>query len=378
MADERQFGHEPGPGSGLRCEEWETLLTDALDGLLPAGQAAAFNAHSETCANCGDLLAHAKQGQEWLGYLHTEPEIPAGLIGKILEKTVGAGGIPLPVIAGAGAGTGAVAMATPWRRSFHETRLLMTVAMAFFSLALTLNLVTGGHLTSIRLADLRPSQIGSTLSREFFTARGSVVRYYDNLRFVYQLQSRMRELRRDVEQQPAQQQQNQKQEQSKPGGKGGSARRQGTGDRVQGAELRVGLELRQGTGRRAPGTEQSSELRAQGTGLRAHGSEQGAGYRVQSAELKAKLGAGSREPGAEQRSAFGIRRSEKQKAERVALSEQRTEQSAGLRTQNTERPKAAVVVLVSMGTGKWISLGHSGTGLQRAVETAGYEGRSLV
>ena len=154
------------------------------------------------CENCGDLLAHVKQGQEWLTYLHEEPEIPSGLVSKIIEKTLGAGGVPIPVIA-AGvpvAAGGAVAMAMPWRRSFHETRLLMTVAMAFFSLALTLNLVTGGHLTSLHLADLRPSQIGSTLSREFYGARSSVVRYYDNMRFFYQLQSRMRELRRDVEQ----------------------------------------------------------------------------------------------------------------------------------------------------------------------------------
>jgi len=96
--------------------------------------------------------------------------------------------------------------------------------MAFFSLALTLNLVTGGHLTSLHLADLRPSQIGSTLSREFYGARSSVVRYYDNMRFFYQLQSRMRELRRDVEQPQQQNQQNQQQQQQKkPSGRGGSA-----------------------------------------------------------------------------------------------------------------------------------------------------------
>jgi hypothetical protein len=249
VADESKFGQKP--GSTLKCEEWEAQLTDALDGLLPAAEAAAFTAHSDTCANCGDLLAHAKQGREWLGYLHSEPEIPAGLIGKILEQTVGAGSVPLPVIAAAGAGGGAVAMATPWRRNFHETRLLMTVAMAFFSIALTLNLV-GVKWGSLRLADLRPSQIGSTLSRGFFTARGSVVRYYDNMRFFYQLQSRMRELRRNVETQPQPQQQPANQQQQKPGGKNGSAiaapepggvldAAEGTGYRVQGAKQGLGI-----------------------------------------------------------------------------------------------------------------------------------------
>ncbi|MGC1159705.1 MAG: zf-HC2 domain-containing protein [Acidobacteriaceae bacterium] len=298
MADESKFGQKP--GSTLKCEEWEAQLTDALDGLLPAAEAAAFTAHSETCANCGDLLAHTKQGREWLGYLHTEPEIPAGLIGKILEQTVGAGSVPLPVIAAAGAGGGAVAVATPWHRNFHETRLLMTVAMAFFSIALTLNLV-GVKWGNLRLADLRPSQIGSTLSREFFTARGSVVRYYDNMRFFYQLQSRMRELRRDVQTQPQQQQQQpSNQQQQKPGGKNGSA---------------------------TAAPERGGELNASG---------QGTGYRVQ---------------GAEGRSAFSVQRSEQQQA-----------------------AEAGVLV----GTGRLISLGESETGLQEAVEAAGYVEGSLV
>jgi len=61
-----------------------------------------------------------------------------------------------------------------------------------------------------------------------------VVRYYDNMWFFYQLQSRMRELRRDVEQ-PQQQQQNQQQnqQQQKPSGKGGRRERGGTVPRLR-------------------------------------------------------------------------------------------------------------------------------------------------
>ncbi|HEX3660180.1 MAG TPA: anti-sigma factor [Acidobacteriaceae bacterium] len=214
MADYNQFGNKP--NAALRCEEWEALLADALDGVLPEGKAAAFRAHSAECANCGDLLAHAEQGREWLGYLHIEPDVPPALIGKILDRTVGASSVPLPVVA-AGQGAGAAALALPWRRNFHETRLLMTVAMAFFSIALTLNLI-GVKVSDLRLADLRPSTIGSTLSRQFYAARGSVVRYYDNLRFVYQLESRMRELRRTVETTPGAAQPQKKQEPSKQSG----------------------------------------------------------------------------------------------------------------------------------------------------------------
>jgi hypothetical protein len=121
---------------------------------------------------------------------------------------------------------------------------MMTVAMAFFSTALMLNLI-GFRLSSFRLADLRPSVIGSTLSRQFYGARGSVVRYYQNLRFVYQLESRMRELRRDVEtpQQPGQTQPNQhpqqKNGQSKTEEEGSilRARSSGQGSAQQAQEL---------------------------------------------------------------------------------------------------------------------------------------------
>jgi hypothetical protein len=202
MAEQSKFGQKPENPGGLRCEEWELLLADALDGHLAPGQAEAFAAHSAECPSCADLLAHARQGREWLGYLHTEPDVPADLVSRILDKTVGAGAVPVPVLAGAGQGTGAVAAAVPWRRNFHEMRLLMTVAMAFFSIALTLNLA-GIKLSNMHMADLRPSNIGSALSRQFYGAQGTVVKFYNNLRFVYQLESRMRELRRDVDTTPA-------------------------------------------------------------------------------------------------------------------------------------------------------------------------------
>ena len=74
----------------------------------------------------------------------------------------------------------------------------MTAAMAFFSIALTLNM-TGVRLSSLRLANLRPTAIRSFMERRIMTASVPIVRYYDHLRFVYEVESRMRELRRDTE-----------------------------------------------------------------------------------------------------------------------------------------------------------------------------------
>ncbi len=68
-----------------------------------------------------------------------------------------------------------------------QPRLAMTAAMAFFSIALTLNL-TGIRLTDLRASDFRPSSIMRSASQ----AKTRVVQYTDNLRVVYELESRVR------------------------------------------------------------------------------------------------------------------------------------------------------------------------------------------
>jgi len=70
-----------------------------------------------------------------------------------------------------------------------QPRLAMTAAMAFFSIALTLNL-TGVRLQDLRASDLRPS----SLKRAFYSANTRVVQYYEGLRVVYELESRVRDL----------------------------------------------------------------------------------------------------------------------------------------------------------------------------------------
>ena len=72
-----------------------------------------------------------------------------------------------------------------------QPRLAMTAAMAFFSIALTLNL-TGVRLSDLRASDFKPSSIMRSASE----AKARVVRYSDNLRVVYELESRVRDLQR--------------------------------------------------------------------------------------------------------------------------------------------------------------------------------------
>ena len=69
------------------CGQWETLLADALDGLLKPEDEAVSNAHRAVCPACSALFEESRRGREWLEFLSPEPEVPAGLLARILENT---------------------------------------------------------------------------------------------------------------------------------------------------------------------------------------------------------------------------------------------------------------------------------------------------
>ncbi len=210
------------------CGQWETQLVDALDGLLRPEEEALFQSHMATCPTCAALYDEARRGREWLEFLAPEPEVPAYLLDRILGET--GHGVPQPgKLAVAGAAGAVLPMPPVWQRPgfagglrrFAEPRLLMTAAMAFFSIALTLSLV-GVRFDTFRVSDLRPAAVRSVLERRIMTASTPIVRYYDHLRFVYEVESRMKELRRSTE--------NQEQNKRKPqpvGGEGESNRKDG-------------------------------------------------------------------------------------------------------------------------------------------------------
>ena len=193
MTERTQFPNSPA------CGAWETLLTDALDGLLRPEDEAQFAAHKAACPACAALYEEARKGREWLEFL-SPPEPPAGLLEKILAQTGPGHAVPLPAVAGSR--TVPAFVPPVWQQPgfFARTRqamqpsLLMTAAMAFFSIALTLNL-TGVRLSTLRMADLRPVALRSYMERQLNMASVPIVRYYDHLRFVYEVESRVRQLR---------------------------------------------------------------------------------------------------------------------------------------------------------------------------------------
>ena len=238
MLDRKQFGAENETrqvrtGACVLCE---ALLPDAVDGNLSAAERAIFDRHVASCVECAREMEEAQRGAAWLSLLKDHaPEPPAALLQRILADTTGASA---PVAAGASSAAGAlIAAGTPefgaerapapprpdlsaqapvwavqpaansgWWRSlrgriadavrienaqaaFHP-RLAMTAAMAFFSLALSLNMA-GVRLHDLRAEDFTPSGV----QRAVADASASAERSFQNLRVVYQMESRVDELR---------------------------------------------------------------------------------------------------------------------------------------------------------------------------------------
>lgn len=180
---------------GMQCAEFELLLTEAVEGSLGEGQMQDFRSHAAACAICAALLAEASAGYQWLRSL--EPvEAPVHLVHNILVATTGVEPASTPA---------QVRVSQSWTQRLQtwwkpavahmlQPRFAATFAMAFFSITLMLN-VMGVRISDWRHIDLRPAALQAQAERSFYATKSRVVRYYDSMRFVYELQARMRELR---------------------------------------------------------------------------------------------------------------------------------------------------------------------------------------
>ena len=179
----------------MSCSEFDALLSQAIDGTLAGERLAAFETHGRECQLCGPLLQEAESGRSWLRSLE-EVEPPADLVTNILLRTSGV------VSAQHAAGkvqakswperlrAWADAIASPVIAVARQPRFAMSFGMAFFTLSVTLSLA-GVKLSDLRHVDLRPSAI----RRTYYETTGRVQKYYENIRFVYEIESRVRQFK---------------------------------------------------------------------------------------------------------------------------------------------------------------------------------------
>jgi hypothetical protein len=184
--------------NGMQCNEFEALLFDALDQKLSGAVWERFQAHARACTRCGPMFTEVEAGQHWLKSL-TEVEPPANLVKNILAATSGIQSYRLQETAGFAPRAGlserirqwADGLLVPVWSTVRQPRFAMSFGMAFFSLSVGLS-VAGIKPGDIKQADL--SRNG--LRRTYYSTSARVVKYYENIRLVYEIESRVQEFKR--------------------------------------------------------------------------------------------------------------------------------------------------------------------------------------
>jgi hypothetical protein len=182
----------------MHCNEFDLLLTDALDGVLAGAELDRFQAHARACPACGPLLAEVKAGRSWLKGL-TEVAPPANLVANILASTTGvdtqrlraAARIPQPRISWLEQ-VRALVLEPVWA-AVRQPRFAMSFAMAFFALSVGLT-VAGVKPADLSKISLRPAAIRHT----YYATQARVVRYFDNVRAVYEVQAAFQGIKRNL------------------------------------------------------------------------------------------------------------------------------------------------------------------------------------
>ena len=193
----------------MHCAEFDALLSQAIDGTLAGERLATFEAHGRDCKLCGPLLQEADAGRTWLKSM-AEVEPPDDLVTNILLQTSGVltrqhAGQRVTTSWMDRVGELASAIFSPVVAVARQPRFAMSFGMAFFTLSVTLSLA-GVKLSDLRHLDLRPSAV----RRNYYETQGRVVKYYENIRFVYEIESRVRQFKQAATpaEQPREQPQN--------------------------------------------------------------------------------------------------------------------------------------------------------------------------
>lgn len=161
--------------------ELENLASDYLEGLLEAGRHAEVEAHLAGCAACRELLADV-QGAIQACRSAEEVMPPPWLVTRIRLATLGE------------PRTGIAEQVNALLRAIRQPRIAYAVAMTVFSLSLIVNIV-GINLRRFNVQDLNPTTWVYRANRAGHLLYARAEKFYADLRIVYEIESRFRNVR---------------------------------------------------------------------------------------------------------------------------------------------------------------------------------------
>jgi hypothetical protein len=179
----------------MNCAEIELLICDYVDGTLTTAQKAQVNLHLSACPECMQL---AKDCAVAVRFIERAEEVqpPPELVTKIIFDA--------PWRKNKSAVEGLRGHLAAWMRPVLQPKFVMGAAMTILSFSL-LSRVTPIH--QLRASDLEPKAVWVGLENRVLDAWDRTVKFYDNLKFVYQIQTTLREWQQqDEEQRPVKRQ----------------------------------------------------------------------------------------------------------------------------------------------------------------------------
>ena len=167
----------------MKCAEFEALLSDYLDGIQAQDERQGMERHMESCASCAALARDAAAAVSFMERA-ADVEPPPELVTRLLFNAPWREVLPP-------SGAGAKAW---WSRLFQpvlQPRFVMGMALTILSFSMLGRFVMPNH--QISPADLDPARIWLALDNRIYRLWDRAVKSYESIRFVYQVQSRLRE-----------------------------------------------------------------------------------------------------------------------------------------------------------------------------------------
>ena len=173
------------------CTDIDLLLCDYIDNSLPYAQKKAIEEHLETCSACTELVQDSQLVVQLTS--HCAPvELPHELLSKIMQQ------LPTVEKQQKRQKTGLSGRISRLFEPILQPRFAMGMAMTILSFSMLGKFA--GPINPIKASDLDPIRIVSTLDDKAHRLWNDAVKYYQNLRVVYEVQSRLREWNQTEEQ----------------------------------------------------------------------------------------------------------------------------------------------------------------------------------
>jgi len=161
--------------------EVENLASDYLEGLLDASSRHAVESHLGECADCRELVEGVRRVLE-LCESAEEVEPAPWLVPKILLATVGE---RKPTL---------LEQLAALFRPLVQSRVAYPIAMTVFAFSIIVN-AAGLNLRNLRFEDLNPRTWVYRANRAGHLMYARAEKFYYDLRLVYEIESRLRQLR---------------------------------------------------------------------------------------------------------------------------------------------------------------------------------------